>query len=124
MVVHRDDYSRNSSDKYVLIAVLTGIILGIVTALAKIVLNTDFDALLFMPVTWITASIALAGFVLMQISLNKVNIYIVIPVITGLSIASAVITAFIILNESLTTMQTIGIVLILIGTFGIAVGRR
>ena len=124
MAIHRNDKPGNNSDKYVMIAVIAGIILGIATTLAKIVLNTTFNSLLFMPITWITAFLALAGFVLMQLALNKANISIVIPVITGLSIASAVITAFFILGESLTTIQTAGIVLILIGTFGIAIGGK
>ena len=124
MAIHRNDKPGNNSDKYVMIAVIDGIILGIATTLAKIVLNTAFNSLLFMPATWITAFLALTGFVLMQLSLNKANISIVIPVITGLSIASAVITAFFILGESLTTIQTAGIVLILIGTFGIAIGGK
>ena len=124
MAIHRNDNPRNNSDKYVLIAVFSGIILGIATALAKIVLNTELNKIFFMPTTWITAFLALAGFGLMQLVLNKINISIAIPVITGLSIASAVFTAFIVLNESLTTIQTAGIVLILIGTFGIAVGGK
>ena len=121
MAIHRNGYFRDNSDKYVLIAVLAGVILGVGTALAKIVLNSNFNSILFMPATWITAFLALTGFGLMQLALNKVSISIVVPIITGLSIASAVFTAFIVLEESLSTMQTAGIVLILIGTFGIAV---
>jgi|SRR3989338_1147094 len=124
MAIHRNDNPRDNSDKYVLIAVFAGIILGIATALAKIVLNTELNQIFLMPVTWVTVFLALVGFGLMQLVLNKVNISVVIPVITGLSIASAIFTAFIILDELLTTMQTAGIVLILIGTFGIAVGDK
>ena len=124
MAIHRNDKPRNNSDKYVLMAVLSGVILGTATALSKIILNSNLNSLLFMPVTWITAFFALSGFLLMQFALSKTNISLVIPIITGLSIAAAVITAFFILGELLTTMQTAGIVLILIGTFGIAVRGR
>src|SRR3989344_3340002 len=124
MAIHRNGYSGNNSDKYVLMAVLAGIILGVATSLSNILLNSELTQIFLMPTTWITACLALTGFLLMQLALSKAKISIVIPVITGLSIASAVFTAFVVLNESLTTMQTAGIVLILIGTFGIAVRGR
>ena len=73
------------------------------------------------PMTWITAILAVSGFVLMQKAFHSCNVSTAITTIAGLSIVIPTTLAYMFLAES---MNPIGIALILFGVLILGLSKK
>ena len=118
-------FGRGSSSINILIAVLAGILIGLAGFLVKlalggIVLDSNFIfSILLKPLAYLSGILGLAGFLLFQKALHRGKVSLITPIVTGMSIAVPVVLAFLFLSEIISTLKIIGIVLILVGVFGL-----
>jgi len=103
-----------------MIAVVAGLLLGLAAFFLKLVMNEGISInIVYSPFAWITAVLAIAGFLLMQKALQS-YVSVVIPMMTGIVILVSVLLAFLFLAESISFLKWLGIALILIGVFGLS----
>ncbi len=118
-------FGRDSSGFNILIAVFAGILIGLAgflvkIALGSIVLDTSFIfSILQQPLAYLAGLFGLAGFLLFQKALHRGKVSLITPIVTGMGIAVPVVLAFLFLSEIVSTLKIAGIVLILVGVFGL-----
>ncbi len=107
-------------------AVIGGVFIGLASFLIKIVMESfslDFSfivSLILNPVTWIAVICGGIGFLLFQKALHGGKVSVVTPVMAGFGIIVPIILAIAFLGEAITSMHSLGLVLILIGVFLLA----
>src|SRR3989338_9354965 len=107
MTKHSNDTRRHSNGP-VVTAIASGILLAAAASLVKgIVFGIS---ILLMPQTWMLTLLALTGFYLIQNSMHKGMASVVMPVITGATIAVSSAIA-VLSGERLSYMQITGILL-------------
>jgi drug/metabolite transporter (DMT)-like permease len=113
------DRAGNSLNRTVT-AVLAGLLLGVGAFFLKLVMNEGISMnIIYSPYAWITAVLAVSGFLLMQKALQN-YVSVVIPMITGVVILVSVLLAYVFLAEAIAAIKWLGIALILIGVFGLS----
>lgn len=126
MVSHNNG-SRRSIAYSLLIAIVSGLILGAGTLFTKMAMTQEvltLETLVFFPGSWLAVVCGVVGFLLMQRAIYNEYMSIILPVVTGLSTLVSVLLAFTILMESIAITRWIGVVVIIIGTFIICMKRR
>ena len=114
-------FDRDRSNlNHTIASVFAGLLLGLGAFFLKLVMNEGISInIIYSPYAWITAILAISGFLLMQRALQS-YVSVVIPMITGVVILVSVLLAFVFLAEAISSMKWFGIILILIGVFGLA----
>jgi transporter family protein len=100
-------------------AVIAGLLLGFAAFFLKLVMSEFSIAIIYSSFAWITLIFAVAGFLLMQKSLQG-YISRIIPIITGVTILVSLMLAFVFLGENISYISFLGIFLVLAGVFGLA----
>jgi len=112
------DYHRSFSNN-IITALLAGLLLGLAAFFLKIVMSGEISReIIYSPVAWFTLLLAASGFLMMQSALQG-YVSKIIPIITGNSILVSVVLASIFLGELISILKWIGILLVLIGVFGL-----
>jgi len=125
MGLSRAGFSRDSSSVNILIAVLAGILIGLAgflvkLALGSVVLDSNFIfSVLKQPLAYLAGILGLVGFFLFQKALYRGKVSLITPIVTGMGIVVPVILAVLFLQEIVSTLKIVGIVLILVGVFGL-----
>lgn len=119
MALRSSDSNRGFSDN-TMKAVIAGLLLGLAAFFLKLVMSERiFMTVLYSPFAWTTLILAVAGFLLMQKSLQG-YVSRIIPIITGVTILVSLMLAFVFLGEKISYISFLGIFLVLAGVFGLA----
>ncbi|HLD77771.1 MAG TPA: hypothetical protein VJB16_01955 [archaeon] len=107
------------------LAIIIGIVMGFGAFFLRIALSSGFSpaalpALLASPLAWAGALFSVVGFLGMQKALSAGNASVVMPLLGGLSVLVPVALGLAFLGEAVGALKAAGIVLILVGTAGIA----
>ena len=119
--------SRRGIAYSLLIAVLSGMILGAGTLFTKMAMTQEtltLETLILFPGSWLAVVCGVVGFLLMQRAIYNEYMTIILPVVTGLSTLVSVLLAFVVLTENIAFTRWIGVAIIIIGTFVICMKRR
>jgi drug/metabolite transporter (DMT)-like permease len=101
-------------------AVIAGLLLGLGAFFLKLTLSGGISMnIIYSPYAWVTALLAVVGFLLMQKALQS-YVSIVMPLITGVVIFVSVFLAAVFLAEDISAIKWLGIALILVGVFGLS----